>query len=100
MIDAGAHNVEDQRADPGSMLTLVRELIALRRQLAPGFELLDAAPGVLAYRRGEHVVAINTTAANARDARRRELGEPLLALCRTSDRRSRLAPSAGGLEHG
>ena len=43
-------NVEDQRDDPGSMLSLVRELIALRRELGDGFELLDAADGVLAYR--------------------------------------------------
>ena len=29
--DLGAYNVEDQRGDPGSMLTLARDLIALRR---------------------------------------------------------------------
>ena len=63
-------NVEEQRADPGSTLTLVRELIALRRQLGEGFELLEAAPGVIAYRRGAHVVAINTTGAS-RDRLRR-----------------------------
>jgi alpha-glucosidase len=62
VIDPRAHNVHDQRDDPGSMLTLVRDLIALRRQLSPEFELLDAEPGVLAFRRGEHLVAINTTA--------------------------------------
>ena len=62
VIDPDAHNVHDQRDDPGSMLTLVRDLIALRRQLSPEFVLLDAEPGVLAFRRGEHVVAINTTA--------------------------------------
>ena len=43
------------------MLTLVRELIALRRELGDGFELLDAAEGVVAFRRGDHTVAINTT---------------------------------------
>jgi len=61
VIDPDAHNVRDQRDDPGSMLTLVRDLIALRRQLSSEFTLLDAEPGVLAFRRGEHVVAINTT---------------------------------------
>jgi hypothetical protein len=43
------------------MLSLVRGLLATRRALGDGIELLDAAPGVLAYRRGEHAVAINTT---------------------------------------
>ena len=43
------------------MLSLVRDLLALRRVLGDGFELLDAAPGVLAYRRGEHTIAVNTT---------------------------------------
>jgi alpha-glucosidase len=62
VIDPGAHNVRDQRDDPGSMLTLVRDLIALRRQLSPEFELLDAEPGLLAFRRGELLVAINSTA--------------------------------------
>ena len=66
MIDPSEHNVHDQRDDPGSMLTLVRDLIALRRQLSPAFELLDAEPGLLAFRRGEHLVAINTTAERLR----------------------------------
>jgi alpha-glucosidase len=54
--------VEAQRDDPESVLTLTRELVALRRELGDGFELLDAAEGVVAYRRGAHTVAINTTA--------------------------------------
>jgi len=60
-LDPRERNVERQRGQPGSMLSLVRELIGLRRVLGDGFELLDAAPGVLAYRRGSHVVAVNTT---------------------------------------
>jgi glycosidase len=55
-------NVESQRDDPRSTLTLVRDLLTLRRVLGDGLELLDAAPGVLAYTRGDHAVAINTTA--------------------------------------
>ena len=39
-----------------------RNLLTIRRVLGTGMELLDAEPGVLAYRRGEHAVAINTTA--------------------------------------
>jgi glycosidase len=55
-------NVEAQRGDPASTLSLVRDLLTLRRVLGSGLELIDAAPGVLAYRRGEHTVAINTSA--------------------------------------
>jgi alpha-glucosidase len=61
LVDPPRRNVADQRDDPASMLTLVRELIALRRELGDGFELLDAGEGVVAFRRGDHTVAINTT---------------------------------------
>src|SRR4051812_45489738 len=60
-VDPEVRNVADQRDDPDSLLTLYRELIALRRRLGDGFELVDSEPGVLAYRRGEHLVAINFT---------------------------------------
>jgi alpha-glucosidase len=62
LVDPAERNVADQRDDPDSMLTLVRELIALRRELPDEFELLDAAEGVLAFRRGAWSVAVNTTA--------------------------------------
>jgi alpha-glucosidase len=55
-------NVEVQREDPRSTLSLVRDLLTLRRVLGDGLELLDAAPGVLAYARGDHTIQINTTA--------------------------------------
>jgi alpha-glucosidase len=61
LTDPAERNVADQRDDPASMLSLVRELIALRRELSDRFELLDAAEGVVAFRRGRHTVAINTT---------------------------------------
>jgi glycosidase len=61
MVDPQRANVEAQREDPRSTLSLVRDLLALRRVLGDEFELLDAAPGVVAYRRGEHCVAVNTT---------------------------------------
>ena len=51
--------VDVQEHDAASLLHLYRDLIALRRELGDGFELLDADDGVLAYRRGEHLVAIN-----------------------------------------
>ena len=40
----------------------MRALIGLRRELGPGFELLDSEPGALAYTRGGgYVIALNTT---------------------------------------
>jgi alpha-glucosidase len=60
-VDPAERNVEAQRDDPGSMLSFFRELIELRRTLGEGFELVDAAEGLVAYRRGDHVVAVNTT---------------------------------------
>jgi alpha-glucosidase len=58
-IDPGRRNVADQGSHPDSALTLYRDLIQLRRELGAGFRLLDAPDGVLAYERGEHVVAVN-----------------------------------------
>ena len=64
MGDAGTRNVADQREDPGSMLHLCRDLIALRRErpdLRSGASAPhDAPPGVWAWRRGEAtLVAVN-----------------------------------------
>jgi alpha-glucosidase len=74
-IDPQERNVEAQRDDPASLLALYRRLIELRRSLGPGFRLLDAEPGVVAYERGEHVVAVNTTA----ESRSAPRGEVVLA---------------------
>ncbi|HEX4345643.1 MAG TPA: DUF3459 domain-containing protein [Solirubrobacteraceae bacterium] len=42
------------------MLALYRDLIALRARLGEGLALVDAGPGVLAYRRGaEQLVVVN-----------------------------------------
>jgi glycosidase len=60
-VDPERTNVEAQRDDPSSTLSLVRDLLTLRRVLGEGIELVGAEPGVLAYRRGDHAVAINTT---------------------------------------
>jgi alpha-glucosidase len=62
--DLAACNVEDQRADEGSTLHLVRRLVALRRErtdLAGGsYGTLPADPGVWAWHRGTGtVVAVN-----------------------------------------
>jgi alpha-glucosidase len=48
-----------QAVDPDSMLAWYRELIALRGDLEGDVEMLDAAPGIVAFRRGRHVVALN-----------------------------------------
>jgi alpha-glucosidase len=62
-VDPAQRSVAAQLDDPGSMLHHVRDLIALRRELAGApFELLDAADGVVAYARGERTIEINTTA--------------------------------------
>jgi alpha-glucosidase len=91
-VDPAERNVEAQRDDPGSTLTLVRELIALRRELGDGFELLDAEDGVVAYRRDGHVIAINTTAQQRPVPLR---GEPRLATVQDALRGDTLAPHAG-----
>ena len=59
-----AANVADQRADPGSVLHLVRDLIALRRAddalRAGAYAELEAPEGAWAYRRGDRAaVALN-----------------------------------------
>jgi alpha-glucosidase len=59
-VDPGARNVAEQERDRGSLLWLYRDLLALRRELAGPLRFLDAAEGVLAYRRADgHVVALN-----------------------------------------
>jgi alpha-glucosidase len=93
VVDAAEHNVAAQSTDDGSTLALVRELIRARRQLSGGLEPLPAAPGVLAYARGGHVVAINTTA-EPRPAPA-EAGELVLTTHPDALRGSDLAPHAG-----
>ena len=75
VADPERRNVADQRRDPGSLLWLYRRLIALRPSLGAGFEILDAPEGMLAYRRGDHIVAINL---GRRPAPPPRAGEPLL----------------------
>ncbi|HEX5910678.1 MAG TPA: alpha-amylase family glycosyl hydrolase [Thermoleophilaceae bacterium] len=64
-VDAPRRNVRDQTGDPGSMLELYRALIALRADLDGDVSLLEAADGVVAFRRGRHTVAVNTSSAPA-----------------------------------
>jgi hypothetical protein len=62
LVDPELRNVADQQADAASLQSLYRQLLELRRGLGPGFRLLDAEPGVVAYERDGHLVAVNTTA--------------------------------------
>jgi alpha-glucosidase len=48
-----------QRADTGSLLDLYRDLIELRRSISGELEVVDAAEGVVAHRRGKHLIALN-----------------------------------------
>ena len=59
LTDPQHRSVEAERGAPGSMLELYRALIALRRDLRGALELIPAEPDVLAFRRGEHLVALN-----------------------------------------
>jgi alpha-glucosidase len=62
--DVRARNVADQRGDRGSVLHLVRDLIALRRDRPDlrrgGYDTLPAPAGAWAWRRGERTaIALN-----------------------------------------
>lgn len=59
LTDPERRSVAAQRDDPGSLLSLYRRLIALRRELSGPLELLAAPEGVLAFSRDEHAVAVN-----------------------------------------
>jgi alpha-glucosidase len=69
--DFGARNVEDQRADPRSILAFTRDLIALRRRLpdlrAGAYEQLQSPAGTWVWRRGASVaVALNMSGVETR----------------------------------
>ncbi len=79
--DAGARNVADQRADPGSVLRFCRSLLALRRAELGGrlarYQLIAADGAQWAFRSGDLVVAVNLSDAQAELAC--EVGDVLLA---------------------
>ena len=59
VIDPAERNVADQAADPGSLLSLYRAAIRLRRTLADGIRLLDDVPeGLFAFLRGSDVMVV------------------------------------------
>jgi alpha-glucosidase len=91
-VDPAQTNVEAQREDPRSTLSLVRDLLALRRVLGDGLELVEAPPGVLAYRRDDHLIAINTS---REDSRIPVLGEAVIETTPGALRNRTLAAHSG-----
>jgi alpha-glucosidase len=62
MGDTAGCNVEDQRGDPDSMLSLARDLIALRRETpdlqSGSYRSLATTPGTWAWSRGDRTVVM------------------------------------------
>jgi alpha-glucosidase len=54
-----ARHVEAQRADPDSLLNLYRRALSARRALQGAYRTVEAEGDVLAYRRGDALVALN-----------------------------------------
>ncbi|MGI8803289.1 MAG: alpha-amylase family glycosyl hydrolase [Solirubrobacteraceae bacterium] len=65
LADPFKRNVFDQERYRDSVLWLYRDLIALRRELGPDLRFLDSHANVLAYQRGDIVVALNFSAQEA-----------------------------------
>jgi Glycosidases len=79
LVDPKARNVADEQADPGSLLNLYRSLIEVRRGIGPGFRPLDAHPGVVAFERDGHTVAVNTPPSRAQPPRASPCSRPTRA---------------------
>jgi alpha-glucosidase len=58
-VDPRERNAADQRDDPHSLLSLYRDLIALRPALDGEFDLPPCGRETLTFRRGGHTVALN-----------------------------------------
>jgi alpha-glucosidase len=85
--DAAMTNVDSQRSDGGSILRLVRDLLALRRREASltsgGMQFREAPHGVLLWVRGDSLIAVNL----ADQPRRVEVGgRYTTAVCTTRAR--------------
>ena len=93
-VDPAERNVEAQLADPGSLLHLYRLLIEARQLLGDGFGLLGGFEGIVAFERGEFVVAMNATG-GAQPAP--VTGEPELTTHPDPLADGRIAPHAGAI---
>ena len=94
LTDPERVSVAVQRDEPGSILDLYRRLIEMRRELQGNFELLESPPGVIAFRRGAHLVAVNL---GSRAQPIASSGEVLLAV--GGDGLGPLAAGAGRILH-
>lgn len=94
LTDPERRSVAAQREDPDSLLSLYRVLLGLRRDLRGPLEPLPAPAGVLAYRRGDHAVAINL---GTEVAGLPVEGEVLLSTHPAATAPDSLAPNAGAL---
>ena len=97
MTDPERRSVAVQEGDERSTLALYRTLIALRRALRGPLELVDSSPEVLAFTRGDHMVALNLG-----DSARPfpGSGEPVLStLGPRHQARASLAPFEGAVLH-
>lgn len=59
VIDAAGGAADQQRENPGSMLILYRDALALRRELTGDLTAVTATAGVLRIRRGGHELVVN-----------------------------------------
>ena len=90
--DPEHRNVEAAEADPSSLLRLYRSLLSLRRSLRGDFEVIVVEAGVLAYRRGHHVVTLNFG-----DEPRQAVGEGAVVLNTDPCQRHPIAPARGAV---
>jgi alpha-glucosidase len=92
--DPRQRNVAAQEADPASLLNLYQRLISLRRRLGPGFALVEAAPGLVAFERGPYLVAVNVGKEPAKLPR---AGKVVVAAGAELDGRVEELPAHGGV---
>jgi len=90
--DPSRRSVAAEHQEPDSLLSLYRRLIALRRDLDGEFALLDSPEDMLAFRRGEHVIAINFA---AREADPPVRGEVVLTTHPGAPDQIRIPPNGG-----
>ena len=91
-VDPEQTNVEAQRDDPRSTLSLVRDLLALRRVLGEGLELVDAPRACSPTAAATTLIAINTT---GEEAGPRRSGEAVLETAPGALRGRTLAAHSG-----
>jgi alpha-glucosidase len=91
-VDPERRSVRAQEQDPASVLALTRRLIELRKGMRGRPRVLRAAPGLLAFRREDHLVAVN---AGTEPAKLPGGGELLLESAEGVLTAGRLRPNGG-----